>query len=228
MKKLRPKQSKSPAEEISGIGAKVLHILGQITIVLWVAFTIALIGWVILASFSKTPDIFKNELFKSGFTLKGYDLVFNRYNMGAYFFNSLFYTVTACGGLIFLCAPAAFVLSKFKFKGKNLFDWMFSTALGLPGVMLLAPLFMMITSLKMNNSMITLILVYICTGIPFTTVYLTGFFATVPLSVFESGLTDGCTHISSFYRLILPLAQPGIITVTIFNFRVIGMNIYGH
>lgn len=55
-------------------------------------------------------------------------------------------------------------------------------------------------------------------GIAATTVYLMGFFATVPMTVFESGLIDGCSHITSFYRLILPLAKPGIVTITIFNF----------
>ena len=88
----------------------------------------------------------------------------------------------------------------------------------LPGVMILAPLYMMLVRANLHNFRGTLILVYLCTGIAATTVYLMGFFATVPMTVFESGLIDGCSHITSFYRLILPLAKPGIVTITIFNF----------
>ena len=130
----------------------------------------------------------------------------------------MLYTVCACAGLIVFCAPAAFVMTKFVFRGRRLFQTLFSVALGLPGVMILAPLYMMLVRANLHNFRGTLILVYLCTGIAATTVYLMGFFATVPMTVFESGLIDGCSHITSFYRLILPLAKPGIVTITIFNF----------
>ena len=209
---------KSPAERISGMGGKITHTIGKIMIVAWVAFTIALIGWVVLASFTPTKDIFQNQLLTEGFSLKGYDLVLNKYRMSEYFLNSVVYTTCACVGLILLCAPAAFTMSKFVFKGKAVIQGMFSISLGLPGVMLLAPLYIMLIKLHMNGLRSTLIIVYLCTGIAATTIYLMGFFATVPMTVFESGLIDGCSHIKSFYKLIMPLAQPGIVTITIFNF----------
>ena len=177
-----------PAKRVSGKGSKGFHLLGKI------------------------------KLLSGGLNFKGYEIVMERYHIMDYFFNSVLYTVCACAGLIFFCAPAAFVMSKFVFRGRNAFQTLFSVSLGLPGVMILAPLYMMMVKLNLHNFRGTLIIVYLCTGIAATTVYLMGFFATVPMTVFESGLIDGCSHISAFYRLILPLAKPGIVTITIFNF----------
>lgn len=211
-------KQKNPADQIGGIFGKIVHNLGKVMIILWVAFTLALIGWVILASFTPTKSIFQNNLLSDGFNLKGYQMVLNKYHMLIYFFNSVLYTVCACIGLLVFCAPAAFVMSKFMFRGKRAIQTMFSISLGLPGVMLLAPLYMMLIRLNLHNFRGTLIIVYLTTGITATTVYLMGFFATVPMTVFESGLIDGCSHITSFYKLIMPLAQPGLVTITIFNF----------
>ena len=207
-----------PAKRVSGKGSKGFHLLGKIMILCWCAFTVAIIGWVIAASFTQTKDIFQNKLLSGGLNFKGYEIVMERYHIMDYFFNSVLYTVCACAGLIFFCAPAAFVMSKFVFRGRKAFQTLFSVSLGLPGVMILAPLYMMMVKLNLHNFRGTLIIVYLCTGIAATTVYLMGFFATVPMTVFESGLIDGCSHISAFYRLILPLAKPGIVTITIFNF----------
>ena len=206
-----------PAKRVSGKGSKGFHLLGKIMILCWCAFTVAIIGWVIAASFTQTKDIFQNKLLSGGLNFKGYGIVMERYHIMDYFFNSVLYTVCACAGLIFFCAPAAFVMSKFVFRGRKAFQTLFSVSLGLPGVMILAPLYMMMVKLNLHNFRGTLIIVYLCTGIAATTVYLMGFFATVPMTVFESGLIDGCSHISAFYRLILPLAKPGIVTITIFN-----------
>ena len=204
--------------KISGFWGKVTHTVGKILILCWCAFTVALIGWVIMASFTSTKDIFQNAILNGGPDFSGYELVTERYHIMDYFFNSVLYTVCACAGLIFFCAPAAFTMSKFRFKGRRIFQTLFSVSLGLPGVMILAPLYMMMVKMNLHNFRGTLIIVYLCTGISATTVYLMGFFATVPMTIFESGLIDGCSHITSFYRLIVPLAKPGIVTITIFNF----------
>ena len=211
-------QKSAPASRVSGVAGKAVHLFGKLLILCWCAFTVALIGWVVLASFTPTRDIFQNQLLADGLNMDGYTTIMDRYHIMSYFFNSVLYTVCACAGLILFCAPAAFVMTKFTFRGRRVFQTLFSISPGLPGVMLLAPLYMMLVKLDLHNFRGTLIIVYLCTGISATTVYLMGFFATVPMTIFESGLIDGCSHIGAFYRLIVPLAKPGIVTITIFNF----------
>lgn len=83
----------------------------------------------VLASFTPTRDIFQNDLLAAGLDLSGYEVVMERYHIMDYFLNSVLYTVCACAGLIVFCAPAAFVMTKFVFRGRRLFQTLFSVAL---------------------------------------------------------------------------------------------------
>ena len=68
------------------------------------------------------------------------------------------------------------------------------------------------------DSHLGLILVYSAFGIPFTVFVLTAFFRTIPTTIMEAGIVDGCSHFTLFWRVMLPLAKPGITTVGIFTF----------
>ena len=81
-----------PAKRVSGKGSKGFHLLGKIMILCWCAFTVAIIGWVIAASFTQTKDIFQNKLLSVGLNFKGYEIVMERYHIMDYFFNSVLYT----------------------------------------------------------------------------------------------------------------------------------------
>lgn len=192
--------------------------VGQLLIVLWVVFTIVILGWIVVASLSTTKEIFQNDLLGSGFHWENYKKVFLQHNIFRYFLNSAIYTVSGCVGAIVLAAPAAYALSNFEFRGKRIITTAYASTMGIPGIMMMVPLFMVISQLKLSNSIFTLIGIYIFTSIPFTMFYLTGFFSTIPKELIESALIDGCSHIKAFWKVIIPLAKPGIATVTIFNF----------
>ena len=68
------------------------------------------------------------------------------------------------------------------------------------------------------DSHLGLILVYSAFGIPFTVFVLTAFFRTIPTTIMEAGIVDGCSNFTLFWRVMLPLAKPGITTVGIFTF----------
>ncbi len=95
---------------------------------------------------------------------------------------------------------------------------MFISGMGVPSAMLLIPVFMMFVRLDMVGTTSGLIIVYVCSAIPFNVFFLTGFFASLPSELEEAALIDGCTWFQAFWRVMLPLAQPGIITITVFNF----------
>lgn len=210
--------SKSSALSSKSLIAGIPHNIGKFVIVAWAAFTIIVIGWVFLASFSTTKEIFTNQLFKSGFHFESYTILFKQYNMGRYFINSLVYTSVTCVGLVLVCAPCSYAISNYTFLGKKLITGAFASAMGMPGIMLMAPLFMMVISLNMRNSVFTLWIIYIGTGLPACMFYLLGFFSTIPKEVQEAALVEGASHTKAFWKVVLPLAQPGIVTVTIFNF----------
>jgi N-acetylglucosamine transport system permease protein len=191
---------------------------GYILLILWCVFTFVLVGWVFLASLSTTRGIFTNKLFDTGIHFENYVKAFTNNNVGTYFINSIIYTTTSCIGIIAISAPCAYVIARFAFKGKKALQTSFVSALSVPQIMLILPLFSLVAQLGLTNSRIVLIILYICINVPFTIFFLTSFFTNIPFAFEEAAAIDGCGPIKTFWLIMLPLAQPGIITVTIFNF----------
>lgn len=185
---------------------------------LWILFTFFIIGWIVVASFSTTPGIFSGKVLSSGFHPDNYTKALFTHNVATYFKNSMLYTFTACFGVIIVAAPAAYVLARFQFKFSNALQSIFVSALGIPQIMIILPLFALVTKLGIANSRLLLIILYIGINVPFTLFFLVTFFKTIPFTFEEAAAIDGCSPMKTFWVIILPLAQPAIITVTIFNF----------
>ncbi|MDH6369362.1 N-acetylglucosamine transport system permease protein [Paenibacillus sp. PastF-3] len=195
----------------------ITRIIRYIPLVVWLIFTVIIFGYAFLASLSTTREIFTNKLLASGFHFSNYTRLFEETKIGLYFLNSLVYTVTSCVGIIVVAAPAAYILGRIQFRGKRLVDLMFISALSVPGLLISIPLFSLFYSLNLTGSTFTLIFVYIFTNVPFAVFLLTGFFASIPKELEESAAIDGCGPIKAFIKIILPMAQAGILTLTIFN-----------
>jgi len=199
---------------------EVALIPGYIIICIWVLLTFYLISWIIIASFSTTREIFGGRVFQfaAGINIDNYFKVWHAHMVSTYFANSLIYTFSACALIVIVAAPAAYALARFRFRLNKLFQNMFVAALGIPAIMIIMPLFSLTTTLDMTNSRITLILLYICINVPFTVFFLLPFYSNLSTSYEEAAYIDGCGQIKTFWKIMFPLSQPGVITVTIFNF----------
>jgi len=202
--------------------AKRLLWLGQVpaylTLGLWTLFLVFMVSWIVLASLSTTRGIFTNDLLGHGFHFENYSKALGTLNMGRYLLNTLVYVCIALVLIVGVSAPASYILSRFEFRGRRLLTQMFVAGMGIPGVLLLIPLYTLFLRLRLDSNPLSLILVYVGISIPFTVFFLTGFFSTLPREVQEAAAVDGCSDRQTFWRVMLPLAQPGIATVTIFNF----------
>lgn len=200
---------------------KELHLLpGYIFLVIWVVFTFVLIGWIVAASFSTSREIFRGDTLKfaSGFHWENYATAWTIQNVSTYFMNSLLYSTVSCILLILICSPAAYVLARFTFIGNKPIKSGFVMAMSLPAIMIILPLLNITTKMHLNGTRFLLIFLYVAINIPYTTTFLINFFATLSRSYEEAAAIDGCSPIKTFWKIMFPLAQPGIITVTIFNF----------
>ena len=193
---------------------------GYILCVIWLIFTVLLIGWVMLASLSTSREILGGELFKfaSGLHFENYTNAWKSQKISVFFLNSLIYTAVSCTLIIMVAAPAAYALSRFKFRGNMILQNMFATALGIPVILIVMPLFSIITSLKLTNTRGLIMFLYIAMNVPFSIFFLLAFFSNLSYTFEEAAAIDGCSPIQTFWKIMFPLAQPGIITVTIFNF----------
>ncbi len=197
---------------------------GYIILSLWVLFTFILLGWVIGASFSTSKEIFSGTVFQfeSGFHLENYAKAWSASNVSVFFTNSLVYASISCAFLVLICAPAAYVLSRFTFLGNKLIQNGFVAAMGVPATMIVLPLFGLVAGWNILNVSLAnravLIFLYVGINVPYTTIFLLTFFSNLSRSFEEAAAIDGCPPMKTFWKIMLPMAQPGIITVTIFNF----------
>ncbi len=185
---------------------------------IWTLFVGYAVGWIFISSFSTTKEIFTNNLLASGWHLENYVKALTTHKLGLYFFNSLIYVGLATFITVVVAAPAAYALSRFKFRGRNLFHGAFVSGMGIPGMMLIIPLFMLFLRLNLVGTLPGLIIIYVGTSIPFSVFFLTGFFSSLPSELEDAALIDGCTESQAFWKIMFPIAQPGIITLVIFNF----------
>ena len=202
---------------------------GYVIIILWVIFTFVLLGWVFAASFSTTQDIFAGNAvssffknFPGGLHIENYVKAWTTSNVSEFFMNSLEYSIISCVALIFICAPAAYVLARFTVIGNKLIQTSFVSAMGLPVIMIILPLFGLISASGMLNDIISnkiiLVLLYIGINVPYTTIFLLTFFANISRTYEEAAAIDGCPPMKTFWKIIFPMAQSGLVTVSIFNF----------
>ena len=198
---------------------RITRFIAYVLLGLWAVFTIAAIGWVVMASFKSNRELFQQPLQPpETITLENYDTAVNATNMPRYAFNSAIIIPVSVLGILVLSAPAAYALTRIKFRGANLITLFFIAGIGIPFPLVFIPLFAMMSRVGLVNNMLGLILIYVALSLPFSIFILTGFFVTLPKELEESARIDGCNDFQVFYRVMLPLASPGMLTVAIFNF----------
>ena len=191
---------------------------GYIIVTLWTAFIFCMIGWIILASLSTTKEIFTGSLLASGLHFENYTKALFTNKAALNLLNSVIYTVPSCILIIVVCAPAAYCMSRFKFRGAGLIQALIIIGLAIPNIMIVMPLFSVVSALKLSGTHFTLIFLDTACSVPYTTFFLLTFFKGISTSFEEAAAIDGCGPIQCFWKIMFPLAQPAIVTVSIFNF----------
>jgi ABC-type glycerol-3-phosphate transport system permease component len=122
------------------------------------------------------------------------------------------------GAILALGSTTAYALARFYHPlGQGIF-WLFLSGLMIPVQLSIVPLFFEMRALGLLNSKLGLILVYTANGLPFAIFILAGFFRSLPRSLYEAAIVDGCGEFAAFWRVLLPLARPALVTVAIFQF----------
>ena len=135
-------------------------------------------------------------------------------NMGVAFRNSLIILVCVLAGSVLTGSMLAYILSRFKFPGNGLIRSLFLFASLLPGIAMQVSVYQIMYSLGWINSL-TGYMILMC-GTDVMSIYIfIQYFENIPVSLDESAIMDGCTYFGVFFRVLLPLLKPAIITVMI-------------
>jgi arabinogalactan oligomer/maltooligosaccharide transport system permease protein len=117
-----------------------------------------------------------------------------------------------------LAATAGYAFSRYKFIGRNSAMIALITTQMFPVTMLLLPLFIMLINLKIFDTFLGLTVAYTATALPFCIWQMKGYYDTIPFSLEEAARIDGCTHVATFYKIVLPLASPALVITALFSF----------
>src|SRR3954462_7447307 len=209
--------------KISSVGApprtKRTSPLPQVAMLCWAVVTALPLLWAVDSSF-KTDD----EILNSPWSLPAspqfgnWARAWTSANIGRYFLNSLIVVGGALVLTMLLGSLVAYALARYEFRGNRAIYYLFVAAMFFPVFLALVPLFFVVQQLGLLGTYPGLILVYAAYAVPFTVFFLHAFFRTLPGEVAEAAFIDGCSHGAVFFRVMLPLARPGLTAVGIFNF----------
>ena len=212
----RTGRGKRRRERKSEVG--LLAGLGNVALAIWAVIVIAPILWTFLASFKNTTEIFSSPwTLPAELRWENWSRAWTKAHVGRYFINSVIVVSFSTFGTMLLGSMAAYVLARYKFIGNRIIYYLFVSGLAFPVFLALVPLFFVVRNLGLLNTHTGLILVYIAYSLPFTVFFLAAFFKTLPTSVAEAGMLDGCSHTRLFFQVMMPMAKPGLISLTIFN-----------
>lgn len=197
--------------------ALVLVILG-----IWGILVIFPFVWLLYTSLKTDQEIFFSPWsLPQALQWSNFARAWVKAHVGRYFMNSVIVVAPSLVFTLLFSAMTAYVLARFPFPGKNVVLYLFMAGMMFPVFLGLVPLFFLLQKLNILNTYFGLILVYIAYSLSFTIFFLTGFFRTLPSELHESAVIDGASQYRIFFAVMLPLAQPGLVTVGIFN--VLGM-----
>jgi ABC-type glycerol-3-phosphate transport system permease component len=185
---------------------------------LWVIYPMV---WMVYSSLKTDEAIFRDALALpplDGLRFDNYARAWREARFGDYFFNSVLVTTTAVTLIVLLGAMTAYALTRFYHPAGRAAFWFFLAGLMIPAQLTIVPLFFEWRALGLLNTRLGLILVYTANGLPFAIFILAGFFRSLPRTLYEAAVIDGCSEAGAFWRVLLPLARPGLVTVAIFQF----------
>jgi len=202
----------------SGPGADIgVNVLSHVVLLGWAVMVLVPFVWALVASTKTSREIFSEPW--SPPESPQWDNFTSAWDKGVgdYLLNSI---IVVTGGVLLtmlLGSMIAYVLARYRFPGNRAVYYLFAAGMMFPVFLAIVPLFFVVQGLGMLSTYHGLILVYVAYSLPFTVFFMHAFFRTLPTEIAEAAVVDGCSHTSVFFRVMLPMAKPGLLSIGIFN-----------
>jgi N-acetylglucosamine transport system permease protein len=194
-----------------------VNVLSHVVLIGWTVMVVVPFTWALLASVKTSGEIFGSPwALPAAFQWSNFARAWDK-GVGQYLLNSL---VVVTGGVVLTMlfgSMAAYVLARYRFPGNRVIFYLFAAGMMFPVFLAIVPLFFVVRNLGMLSTYQGLILVYVAYSLPFTVFFMHAFFRTLPTSIAEAAFLDGCSHTGVFFRVMLPMAKPGLLSIGIFN-----------
>jgi multiple sugar transport system permease protein len=180
--------------------------------------------FMLVTSLKTNPEIYDTRavpfLIRKGITFEHYALLLQKTLFNQWFLNSLFVSALSTAISVLVGMLAAYSLARLKFRGVESFGVAIFITYLVPPSLLFLPLTQVVHALGLTDSLWALVLTYPTFLVPFCTWLLMGYFRTVPKEVEECAMIDGCNRLSALFRIVVPMAVPGIVCAVLFGFAV--------
>ena len=205
------KKSKQPFQLKNLLGSVGTYFI--IAVVLFIS--IYPILWVFLSSFKRNPG---GLALPTEWIFDGYITIFTQLNIQTYFFNSFLITVISTLISITVVGMSAYISARMQFKLKGAITAMFTTTLFIPQISISFPIYQLLNNMGLKDSRLGVIFVYSGLGIAITFFIIRSYFLTIPKEMEEAAKMDGCGYVGTFFKIIVPIAKPGLATAGIMAF----------
>jgi raffinose/stachyose/melibiose transport system permease protein len=190
----------------------------QIMMVLLAVLSIYPVFFMINTALKSKPDYINNRFgFPNAIALQNFREVFLGENFSRWFANSIILTVASVLFSLIIALLAAFALSRHKYRMREGILKFIISLMMVPPVIMLIPLFIFMSRVKLTNSYIGIVLIYTGLLLPFSIYLLATFFRSVPQSIIESASIDGCNSIRILKNILIPMSLPPIMTLIVIN-----------
>ena len=192
----------------------------RILLLIYTGIVVYPLFWNIMSSFKSNFEILMNRTaLPTGLehVADNYQRAWDAANMNQYLGNSIYVVTLALVFHLIFVIPCAHALSRFKFFGHRAIEVLFILCLFVSGIYIIIPQYVLLFNLNMLNQLWALALVYAVSGIPFSTFLLAGYMRTISTSYVEAARIDGASNWMVLFRIIVPMAKPGIITISMLS-----------
>lgn len=190
-----------------------------ISLVLVAATILYPLYFVILTSVRPNSDYLQNPFGLPGeWTFENYLRLIEDYGIGQAFLNSLFVSSSAVAIILVLASIAGYALAKLPVPGTKFITATFVSVMLIPGPVLIIPIYVMLARLDLVSTYAGVILVYVATGLPFATFFLTLSFRGIPDEVIEAARIDGAGFPRIMWSIVRPMGSSGLATLAVLQF----------
>lgn len=198
--------------------ASPLSSIPHLMLMPWALVVIVPLAWILVSSLKTNEEIYNDPFGLPGELRLGvYVDAWQQANIGAFFTNTV---IVVSGGValtMLLSVMTAYVMARYPFPGSRALYWLYLAGMTFPVFLAIVPLVRIVQAMGLFATNLGLVLVYAAFSLPFSIFFLTGFFRSLPKELSEAAFIDGAGHFGVFFRIMLPLARPGLVSIGVFN-----------
>lgn len=184
-----------------------------------VSVSVAPVAYVWISGFRKTADLNANPAaWPDPWSFDSYALVLSSERFWGSVFSSSLVSLGTTLGVVTLGVMAAFVIAKYSFRGRGFLYALFASGLMFPLTVAALPLTILIRDLGLQGTFIGLIIPQVAFSLPMSVIILVPFLRAIPAELEEAAFIDGASRVGFFWRILLPLSTPGLVTVGVLAF----------